>query len=109
MGSLNQELKRLMKDITFLLSDLLHVYGGVLFFLGWRLIFRSQKQYLALLIILLIAILNEGLDISFTIQKSHTIDLIESIKDTANTIFLPIILHFFFKYTKTKDVENKSF
>ena len=98
MGELNQYIKSIIEQITFLSRDVLHVYGGVLFFMFWVIIFKQKKLLICLLIIYIGAIFNEILDISFYLKKTNSINWMESITDVFNTIFLPTLLLFFLKY-----------
>lgn len=101
MVELNQYIKTLISNITFLSKDVLHVYGGVFFVLLWLIIFKQRKQYLCVAILIILSVVNEVLDISYTLGKANKIYWGESCSDIFNTIFLPIILLVFVK-VKTK-------
>ena len=98
MDEINQNIKSIIEEITFLSRDVLHIYGGVLFFMLWILVFKKKKQAFCLLIIYTIAIFNEILDISFYLNRKNRIDWTESIIDLFNTVFLPTLLFLFLNY-----------
>lgn len=98
MGEISQNIKSIIENVSFLSRDVLHVYGGVIFFMLWVLIFKKKKQLLSLLIIFTLAIFNEILDISFYLKKVNNINWTESIIDIFNTVFLPILLFLFLNY-----------
>ena len=95
MGSLNQELKSLIEEFTFLSRDVLHVYGGMFAFLSWLIIFKYKKRILGLLLIFVAAVINEVLDGFYYFEQSGRIHWAESISDIFNTVFTPLIFYFF--------------
>lgn len=99
----SQNLKSLISSFTFLSRDVLHVYGGALFFMLWFILLKGKKQYLCLFLICLAALINEILDISYYLNKTDRIDWAESISDIFNTVFAPFALFYFLRYhDKTK-------
>ena len=106
MGEISQNIKSVIDNLTFLSRDVLHVYGGVIFFMFWVLIFKQRKLLICLLIIYVVAVANEILDISFYLKKTNNINWIESISDIFNTVFLPTLLFFFLNFLKRKSDED---
>ncbi len=103
VGDFIQKIKSLIASYTFLSKDVLHVYGGALFFMLWFVILKREKQYLCLLLICLAAVINEIFDISYYTSKTNRIDWVESISDIFNTVFAPFTLFLFLKFdNKTK-------
>lgn len=102
MGEISQSIKSVIDNLTFLSRDILHVYGGVIFFMLWVLVFKEKKQLICLLILFTLAIFNEILDISFYLKKVDKVNWTESISDIFNTVFLPILLFLFLGYLNSK-------
>lgn len=102
MGEISQSIKSVIDNLTFLSRDVLHVYGGVIFFMLWVLVFKEKKQLICLLILFTLAIFNEILDISFYLKKVDKVNWTESISDIFNTVFLPILLFLFLGYLNSK-------
>lgn len=106
MEEIYHDIKSFIGRFSFLSRDVLHVYGGSLFFIFWVFILNKRRQLLCLLMIGLTAIVNEVLDILYAIQQKHDLIWGEVISDIFNTIALPIILFFFLKYLEQKQGSN---
>lgn len=98
MADFYQNIKSLVDNFTFLSRDVLHVYGGVLFFMLWIVVFKKQRQILCLTIISIAALVNEILDILFVLKRTNNINWTENISDIFNTIFLPFLLYLFLRF-----------
>lgn len=98
MADFYQNIKSLVDNFTFLSRDVLHVYGGVLFFMFWIVVFKKQRQILCLTIISIAALVNEILDILFVLKRTNNINWTENISDIFNTIFLPFLLYLFLRF-----------
>lgn len=108
VGDFIQKIKSLIASFTFLSKDVLHVYGGALFFMLWFVLLKRKKQYLCLVLICLAAVINEILDISYYTSKTNRIDWAESISDIFNTVFAPFALFLFLKFeNRTKPNKNE--
>lgn len=99
--SIIQELKSFVQSFTFLSRDVLHIYGGVIFFLLWCLIFKHKYKFVSLFIIGFTAISNELFDLIYYYDKLGHYRWLDSSIDIVNTLLLPIIFFIFLKrFTK---------
>lgn len=93
-----QEFKSVIQEVTFLSRDVLHIYGGVIFFLFWKMFFKEKYPKFPLLIISIIIFFNETLDLFYYYNKSGCVKWGNSLEDVINTLFLPCVLYLFLKY-----------
>jgi hypothetical protein len=105
MEELNQSFKSLVESWSCLSKDVLHVYAGVFFYLIWVLIFKGRNQVICLFLILTISLLNEALDISYSLKQGSQANWGESLSDIFNTVFLPVVIFLFLKFMKWKKMD----
>lgn len=98
---LNQQLKAFIQGFTFLSRDALHIYGGLIFYLAWRLIFRNKYRMLPLFIIAAFTLINEGFDLHYYHEKLGYYRYTAGLADFFNTLFVPVVLHLSLNFQRT--------
>jgi hypothetical protein len=88
-----QLFKQYLVDGTGLAKDALHVYAGMVLFLGVRMIWRRRGGWLlGWLVALAAALIVEWLDVQTELTENNLRPDTEHIKDIWNTMFWPTVL-----------------
>lgn len=102
MSELHQALKSWIDNLITLPRDILHIYGGFLFYLVWVLIFKGQRKLLGLGILLILAVGNEVLDLVYYFDRSGKMYWNESLSDIFHTVFCPFLLFVFLRFYRVR-------
>lgn len=95
---IHQSFKSIIDQYSFLSRDVLHVYLGVLFIFLFRVFIPKIIGIYGIVILSILAIINEILDLMYFHERTGTLNWTESFSDIFNTLFLPIILLQFLKF-----------
>ena len=88
-----QLFKQMMIDATSLGKDALHVYAGLILFIGVRLAWRRRGGWVAgWLLVLIVALAVEWLDVRAELVEANLRPDAEHWKDILNTLFWPSVL-----------------
>lgn len=96
-----QQAKVAIEKFTHLQTDALHIYVGLLIFLGCHLwLSRGLRDGRPVILVVLVAVAGETLDISSQVKYSLPIAYGESAKDILNTTATPVIAWTFARLTQ---------
>jgi hypothetical protein len=88
-----QQAKLDLVEATGLAKDALHIYVGLIIFLGSCLLFGwKARQWKPLLLVLAAALAGEAWDLRDTLVYGATLDLADSAKDIVDTVLVPAVL-----------------
>ena len=102
-------MKSWVADSISLSHDVMHVHVGLLVFFALLWLFRRHQRRLTVAWTLTLAatLFNEALDGYDWIVWTGTINWMESLKDTLNTMFWPAIVALMLKYRSASETSLK--
>ena len=97
--------KRTIEDMLGMSGSLAHVHIGLALFLGAAFILRRHKRGLfqAWLIVFFVQLVNEAFDAWVWLNWTGTVNWVESVQDTAATLFWPSVLCFLWRRVFASD------